>query len=183
MGICVDCAGVTVDHRSKRCRPCTANARRTSYWPEEVLIDPADRLRLSGHRWYIDRGYAKRQMTFEERAFYGKRGFVYLHRAIMDAPNGMAVDHISGDRLDNRRANLRVVTSGENNQNRTRQRSDNKSGHRGVSWSNKEQKWIAQARVGDNYLRKGFETPEEAAAYASAWRQRFMPYSEADKVS
>ena len=50
----------------------------------------------------------------------------------MDCPAGLTVDHINGDRLDNRRQNLRVCTQGQNNCNRL-ERVDNTSGFRGVS--------------------------------------------------
>ena len=56
---------------------------------------------------------------------------------------GLVTDHINGNRLDNRRKNLRHCTSSENNKNRFKGRT-NTSGALGVSWSNARQKWIAQ---------------------------------------
>jgi len=41
-------------------------------------------------------------------------GHIKMHRLIMQAPTGMVVDHISGDKLDNSRVNLRVVTNAQN---------------------------------------------------------------------
>lgn len=42
------------------------------------------------------------------------RRTVRLHRLVMQAPEGMDVDHINGNRLDNRRNNLRICTRGDN---------------------------------------------------------------------
>ena len=43
---------------------------------------------------------------------------ILLHRFIMGKPKGMDVDHINGNRFDNRRCNLRICTRSENNLNR-----------------------------------------------------------------
>lgn len=54
-------------------------------------------------------------------------------------PNG-EVDHINGDKLDNRIENLRVVDRKENNRN-AKLRKDNKSGVRGVFFHKTSKKW------------------------------------------
>jgi hypothetical protein len=55
-----------------------------------------------------------------------------LSRFIMNPPKGMVVDHINGDRLDNRRENLRIVTYRQNSLNR---KARNNTGLAGVSVS------------------------------------------------
>lgn len=62
----------------------------------------------------------------------------------MDAPDGVQVDHINRNKLDNRRVNLRFATSLEQQIN-IGLRSDNTSGFRGVCWckrTNKFQSYI-----------------------------------------
>lgn len=53
------------------------------------------------------------------------------------------IDHINGVRDDNRWENLRLATNKQNHEN-VKLRSDNTSGHRGVYFSKKDNKWIAQ---------------------------------------
>ncbi len=74
-----------------------------------ALVDDADS-HLGEHRWYLShsggRGYAFR--TNNHRS-------AFMHKDVVgDVPAGMRVDHINRDRLDNRRANLRIVTHSEN---------------------------------------------------------------------
>lgn len=54
-----------------------------------------------------------------------------LHRVILSPEKGEIIDHINGDPLDNRKCNIRVVDSTENNRN-TRIPKSNKTGRIGV---------------------------------------------------
>jgi hypothetical protein len=83
------------------------------------------------------------------------------------------IDHINGDRADNRIANLREVSNRVNSQNRRRPGSDNKSGYLGVSWKTRLGRWIAVIQVDGRHKHLGsFATPEEASAtYIAAKRQ------------
>jgi hypothetical protein len=60
------------------------------------------------------------------------------------------VDHISGDRVDDRWENLRLASRTENNRNKA-VRSDNKSGVTGVSWDSNRKKWAARIKHDDKY--------------------------------
>lgn len=74
------------------------------------------------------------------------------------------LDHINGDRTDNRIVNLREVTRGENQQNQ-RRRTDNTSGVTGVSWYAAQGKWVAEIYVGGRKKNLGyFNTFDEAVA-------------------
>jgi hypothetical protein len=83
------------------------------------------------------------------------------------------LDHINGDRADNRVANLREVSSSENNRNVSTS-GRNKSGVSGVFWDASSKKWRAQVRVDGRCIHLGLFTDIEAAASArSAANARF----------
>src|SRR5574341_376539 len=87
-----------------------------------------------------------------------------LHRMITNAPSGLVVDHINHNTLDNRRANLRVVSAFENRQNLKGPFANNRSsGVRGVSWHKIDQVWIAQyTKYGKRFYVGRFKTLKEA---------------------
>ena len=86
-----------------------------------------------------------------------------MHRLIMGFPEGMEIDHINGNSLDNRRANLRAVTRRENARN-TKRGKNNKTGVTGV-FENKSGNFITYAMVKNKNTYLGtYQTLEEAAA-------------------
>ncbi|EGW36505.1 HNH endonuclease [Desulfosporosinus sp. OT] len=76
----------------------------------------------------------------------GKVETLRLHRLLTNCAEGMEVDHINHDTLNNTRENLRVVTHIVNMQNLP-MRNSNKSGHRGVSWNEERGKWRVTLRL------------------------------------
>lgn len=107
----------------------------------EMLCDIESMEELLKYYWNERRGYA--------RSSEGKKK-VYAHRIVMgvgDFEVNKQVDHINGNTLDNRKQNLRVVTSRQNGLNSSI-RSDNTSGVTGVCWDKRRQKWLV--RVHEN---------------------------------
>ena len=102
---------------------------------------------------------------------YARSGEGYLmHRVVMDAPEGKAIDHINGNGLDNRKSNLRFATRRQNNMN-MKLRKENTSGFKGVRMETPGRKYRATIR--DNNGNKKhlgmFDEPKEAArAYDKA---------------
>jgi hypothetical protein len=82
------------------------------------------------------------------------------------------IDHVNGSRVDNRWANLRPATNGQNIQN-SKLRRDNKTGVKGVAWDSKHQKWRAVIAVNGKARRIGrYKTLELAAQAIAAERSR-----------
>ena len=82
------------------------------------------------------------------------------------------MDHINLAKDDNRIANLREATHGENHHN-TRAYSNNTSGVKNVFWCKREQKWRAPIRHNGKQINLGyFATKEEAAAAVAEARVR-----------
>lgn len=124
----------------------------------EFTIDAEDEYILKFGLWSPDAyGYAENKNG-------GK-----LHRLIMNAPDGMAVDHINGDITDNRKSNLRICVNSENLRNRGAQR-NNKSGYKGVSWHKPTGKWVAMICINKKrkYLGVFINKKDAAIAYNEA---------------
>lgn len=84
------------------------------------------------------------------------------------------IDHINGNRSDNRIANLREATALQNLRNSAK-RKNNTSGYKGVSFEKRTKKWIARIKLDAKRLHIGsFDTPEEAhLAYCAAAATHF----------
>lgn len=104
-------------------------------------------------------GYAARNgYNAKDKKFIG----ILMHRLINNTPEGEITDHINGDKLDNRRGNLRTATASENMHNRGKQK-NNSSGIKGVCYDKSRSRWKAALQVeGITVLSKRFPTKEEA---------------------
>ena len=141
-----------------------------------VLVDADDYEGLMEHRWHPNYGYAVRS-TYSD----GKRGVASMARDVMGLTDStMEVDHINRNRLDNRKANLRVATRQQNAQNVSAR--GGSSEHRGVHWAKHANKWCAQGRVDGKTHHLGlFEDEQDAADAASNWRRDNTPFAADDQ--
>jgi hypothetical protein len=94
---------------------------------------------------------------------------------------GAFIDHINGDKADNRLCNLREATASENNCNRAKPNT-NTSGFKGVHLHRRSGKWKAQISVGGRRRHLGlFLTPEDAhAAYVSAAKEFYGQFAKGE---
>lgn len=80
-----------------------------------ALVDDADYDWLNQWNWYAKRPwYGGHFYAARGPRKNGKRTTVYMHRLITNCPRDYEVDHINADTLDNRRANLEIVTKKQN---------------------------------------------------------------------
>lgn len=130
----------------------------------ETVIDEVDMATIAPFHWYALRMNGRYWYTCaKSRDADGKRIVLLMHRLILAAPAGMVVDHISGDGLDNRRANLRLATRGQNRMN-SGPSPGNKSGYKGVYWKAAHKSWEVQIRhEGRLYCVGHFKQVEDAA--------------------
>jgi hypothetical protein len=92
-----------------------------------TIIDKDDFEKVNVIKWYLSNGYANNSR-------YGR-----LHRFIMNAKKeDFIIDHLNGDKLDNRKENLRFVTYSQNSQNKLK-KIDSSSKYYGVCFCNN--KW------------------------------------------
>lgn len=120
-----------------------------------AIVDDEDFEFLNKFNWHkSETGYAVR---------CEKRKTIRMHRLIVNCPDDMLVDHINGNRLDNRKQNLRICTFNENIRNRKKHK-NNSSGYKGVSYHKGKKKF--QCRISYNGIRinlGNYECAKEAA--------------------
>lgn len=134
----------------------------------QTLVDDEDYARLSKHKWYASgvsgREYAARRMKDHEEA---PRKMVLMHREILGIGficSDEHVDHLNGDRLDNRRSNLKEGTCAQNLQNSTTARNQT-----GVGYDATHDRFKAYVNIPEKYKTRRinvgtFRTRAEAVA-------------------
>lgn len=116
-------------------------------------IDSEDLEIVAEKKWYLSStGYV---------VYNGRNIRLRLSRYIMNAPDGLEVDHINRDKLDNRKQNLRICTKIENAANRGVQKISS-TGYKGVCFF--QNKFRAMIRFKNkNYFIGYYDTAAEAA--------------------
>lgn len=133
-----------------------------------ALVDDEDYEYLNQWKWHYEyrkgrnpeSGYAVRNMFVSK----GKFVKVRMHRVIMNAPTGVQVDHINHNGLDNRRSNLRLCSSAENQYGK--RAIPHSSRFKGVTWNKRDKKWQALIMKNGKTTSLGYFTSEYEAAKA-----------------
>jgi len=141
-----------------------------------ALVDEIDVPLVNSRRWFVQR--SGRNCVYAISKHHGRT--IYMHRVIVGARAGQCVDHINGDGLDNRRANLRLASRSDNLAN-ARLSASSSSGYKGVTRAPRRslRPWMAQVTARGRHVYLGcFDTLEEAAcAYDTAARSLFGEFA------
>lgn len=125
----------------------------------EFTYSETDKELIESRTWYMaNTGYIMTDFRVNRRPVRKQ-----FHRLVMGEPEGMVVDHIDGNPLNNTRENLRICTQQENTRNSKKERINNSSGCVGVSFNKATKKWRAYIVVDYKQLSLGYyKTKEEA---------------------
>lgn len=141
---------------------------------QKCLVDFYDlAVILKFGKWGVKLGYATTGLLVD-----GKIKQIAMHRLILNARTGQMCDHINGDRLDNRRSNLRLVTYAENAMNRGKSGINRHSKFKGICFD-KYSGWKATIRPNGKYIHLGYYQDEKQAAkvYDKAAKKYFGKYA------
>lgn len=126
-----------------------------------ALIDEEDYPKVSNFKWRLNpKGYVI--ATYWKG---GKMREVLLHRLVLGVSDSSNVDHIHHNKLDNRKLEIRIASSTQNQGNR-RKLKPGLSKFKGVCWHKNKRKWIAHLRTKNGLKHLGYFVKETDAAAA-----------------
>jgi hypothetical protein len=146
-----------------------------------VLVDDDDFEWLSTWKWFLNNmGYAIRNQAWPRKSY-----MIRMHRQVLGIlhDSNMHCDHINGNKLDNRRKNLRICTRSENLGN-SKKHENSTSQFKGVSWSNRYGKWEAHINKDKKsfYLGRFLNEQTAAMAYNKAAKKKFGEFARINSI-
>jgi hypothetical protein len=130
----------------------------------ETIVDDEDFEFLSQWKWKFLKangcsgGYACRTIYNKTNKSFG---LLLMHRLLNKTEQGMITDHINGDKLDNRKSNLRTVSDVWNMHNRGKNK-NNTSGYKGVTFDQFRNRWKASLKFNGKTWQKRYVNKEDA---------------------
>jgi hypothetical protein len=126
----------------------------------EAIIDADNADDVGQWNWSA---YEKPNTVYAVRSKPKNGGLIRMHRYILNAPDGLEVDHIDGNGLNNTSENLRICSRFENMRNKRPFRGRST---KGVSWHKPSGKWQARICAGQGQIYLGLYESQEMAQNA-----------------
>ncbi len=147
-----------------------------------AIIDSQDSQKISKHRWYLRK---KKTVSYAITSIRhgNKSRKTGMHNLILIAGNGLEIDHIDGNGLNNRRSNLRVCTRSQNLMNMRKSKGSSK--YKGVHWRKDSKKWRAYIMLNYKQTHLGFfnDETEAAKAYNDKAKELFGRFANLNIIS
>lgn len=136
-----------------------------------AIVDDEDFERLNQYKWCYSI-YAERGIRKGNRVFHKK-----MHHLLLPPKDGFEIDHINGNKLDNRKENLRYVTRSQNMMNRMV--SGKSSKYKGIYKDKDSNYYVAQIKANNKlqYYKRFSNEIEAAIAYNKNLEQYHGDYS------
>lgn len=130
-----------------------------------ALVDNEDYQWLKKYTWYShNQGYITTAINNKT---------LLIHRLIMKPKDGLIVDHINQNKLDNRKSNLRIGTQSQNLANQKKKRGTS-SIYKGVSFDKSRDKWQSKIRIAKKMISLGrFKEERHAAMAYDIWAKDY----------
>jgi hypothetical protein len=141
---------------------------------KHTIVDDEDFEFLNQRKWHYDTRYATRTQWNKETK---KETKIYMHRLIL--PDVKEVDHINGNKLDNRKENLRACNRKQNSRNQSTQKRKKSSKYKGVIFDKSRSKWRVELKKNQiRYYVGRFLTEKEAGlAYNEKAKELFGEFA------
>jgi hypothetical protein len=147
----------------------------------EIIVDENMKHLLLEKKWRISHfGYVVH--SYRET---GKVKTIRIHRVILGVTDPkVIIDHINGNKLDNRVQNLRIATTSQNGMNRKKTKLKTSSIYKGVSKCSDRNKWASMIKANGKRINLGrFNTESEAAeAYNKAALTYFGEFAKINEI-
>lgn len=128
-----------------------------------ILIDRRYLPIFCNFAWYVEKGKGNTNYLRANVEYEGKKRTIFIHQLIMGKHEGLEIDHINRNGLDNRECNLRIVTHQINQNNRSKEKTAT-SKYYGVSYDNNRKCWqVGFSSMGKRKNIGRFKTEIEAA--------------------
>lgn len=160
-----------------------------------ALVDDEDFEELNKYKWNASAmGYAVRHIPWPngKRLKNGKQAqrALKMHRVIMNTPTGMLTDHIDHNPFNNQKSNLRVCTSSQNSQNKTKPVSGITSKYKGVrqrTYRGKYKYYVATIKLNNKATAKHFPFTLHGELQAAQWyngmaKKHFGEFAHLNKI-